>query len=121
MLRTRLASLALVAGLSLTSGCMSWPRPWGCGCCPPTGGCGGCCDGAVASYSGVGGVVGTPCCNNHGAPGAHEGPIAPAPDAGPLLGAMPLPSTPNGALAPSPNPRLVPFPQAPVTPYTPSH
>src|SRR5947209_2885313 len=118
MLRTRLASLALAAGLTFTSGCLTWtPRPWGAGCCcPPAGGC---CDGVVAGYGGVGGVVGTPCCNTHPGLGAIDGPGPMPQDAGPLLGAMPLPGTPSGVLAPSPNPRLVPFPQATVTPYTP--
>ena len=116
MLRTRLASLALAAGLCLTSGCLTWiPRPCASGCCPPAGGC---CDGVVAGYGG--GVVGTPCCTSHAVPpGAIAGPALAPQDAGPLLGAMPLPGAPSGILAPAPNPRLVPFPQAQATPYTP--
>ena len=156
MLRTRLALLALAAGLSLTSGCMNFPRPFGCGfsggcCCPPpAGGCcppaDGCCDGGLVSgYGGFGGVVGTPCCSSHaGPPGAVEGPILVPPNGMPPNGVLPNGMPPNGVphngvppngvppngvppvglenggLAPNPNPRLVPLPQAPVTPYTPT-
>ena len=114
MLRTRLASLALAAGLSLTSGCMNFPRPFGCFgsgggcCCPPANGC---CDGVVASF---GGVVGTPCCASHaGPPGAVEGPMLLPQNGAPPVGVG------NGVLTPIPNPHLVPLPQAPATPYTP--
>jgi hypothetical protein len=111
MLRTRLASLALVAGLSLTSGCMNFWRSWGCGsggCCPPANGC---CDGVVAGF---GGVAGTPCCGSHAAPpGVVEGPmLLPQNGAPPVNGG-------NGVLTPIPNPNLVPLPHAPATPYTP--
>jgi hypothetical protein len=129
MLRTRLALLALAAGLSLTSGCMSWPRPFGCGssggcCCPPAAG--GCCEGGLVSgYGGFGGVVGTPCCSSHaGPPGAVEGPILMPPNGVPHNGVphngMPPVGLENGGLAPNPNLRLVPLPQAPVTPYSPT-
>ena len=124
MLRTRLALLALAAGLSLTSGCMNFPRPFGCfgsggSCCPPANGC---CDGMVASFGGVvgtpccGGTVGTPCCGSHAAPpGVVEGPVLlPQNGAPPVNGG-------NGVLTPipNPNPNLVPLPHAPATPYTP--
>jgi hypothetical protein len=112
MLRTRLASLALAAGLSLTSGCLNFSRPWGSGpggcCCPPAGGC---CDGVTAGF---GGVVGTPCCSSHAAPpGAVEGPVLVPPHGVPPAGPD------NGVLAPAPSPRLVPAPHAVATPYAP--
>src|SRR5947209_9499949 len=74
MLRSRLASLALAAGLIPFTGCCGWfgnrcccpaPAP----CCSPSPCCGpamtGCCGSPV---EGFGGVVGTPCCNPHGFP-----------------------------------------------------
>jgi hypothetical protein len=122
MLRTRLAWLALTAGLSLTSGCMNFPRPFGCFgsggcCCPPANGC---CDGVVASF---GGVAGTPCCGSHAAmPGAVEGPVLMPHNGAPPVsvgnGAPPVGGG-NGVLTPIPNPNLVPPPHAPATPYTP--
>ena len=114
MLRTRLASLALAASLSLASGCLTFCRPAASGCCPPAGGC---CDGVVAGF---GGVIGTPCCTSHSAPGGVvEGPVLGPQDAGPPLAALPLPGAPEGLLAPGQAPRLIPSPQAPITPYTP--
>jgi hypothetical protein len=143
MLRKRLASLALAAGLGLTSGCLGFGNPW-CprpACCPSSP----CCaapvngDGVGGILSGYGGglVEAAPCCNSHGGPPAAVeglGPILAPPQVAPPVNGGPPPvngglppvngGAPTvldpGALAPAPNPRLVPSPQAPPTPYTPS-
>jgi hypothetical protein len=98
MVRTRRASLVLLAGLGLVSGCLNFnpcERPLlgrltGQGCCE--GGCeSGCCNGGGAG----------PILNGM------EGMPAPPP---PPEGVVPLPAAP---------PRLVPTPQAPTMPYVP--
>ncbi len=129
MLCTRLASLALAAGLIPFTGCCGWfgnrcccpgPAP----CCSPSPCCGGAMTGCCGSpVDGFGGVVGTPCCNSNGLP-TGEGPVL-MPQA-PLVGPPAVPPVPpagdpGSILAPEANPRLVPAPQqaAPI-PYTPT-
>jgi hypothetical protein len=105
MVRTRLASLALAAGLGLVCGCMTSSsggsfldrfRP---ACLSREAAC---CEG------GVGGCE-SGCCGAHGA-----GPIL---DAGPGVAAPPETTLP--APLPAAPPRLVPAPQSTPMPYVP--
>jgi hypothetical protein len=135
MLRTRLASLALAAGLLPLTGCMGGLFGWRCcpgSCCPGPSPCcapaaPGCC--GDVGVSGFEGVVGTPCCNSHSMPPMNgdgpvllpQAPVPPPMPPGPPPGQVGPPQVGDpGALAPAPNPRLVPSPQAPATPYTPT-
>ncbi len=120
MLRRRLASLALAAGLSCFSGCLCWPglcgpRP---ACCPP-GPCG-----AAASPAPIfaenGGVPAAPCSQGHGpidlggAPPVTEGPFLFTPN-GSAGVAPPVLENGNGRLPLAPPPR----PYSPPAPYVP--
>ncbi len=146
MFRSRIARVALAAGLGLVSGCMgmsqhSWFRraPVMCcgqcegGCCGPCEG--GCCaggDGVMGGYEGGpvldgGGYEGGPVLDGGGpvlgpAPGdLMVPPPPPLPPAPPLApGAVAPPPVPDyGAPQLAPPPRLVPQP-APPTMYQPT-
>jgi hypothetical protein len=149
MYRSRIAGLALAAGLSLVAGCSSCTQfslfgggkpaccPAGGACCPEGGAsCGPApCMSAPSCYEGYCGMGS----GNEGycgmGPGLHEGgPFLGVPGgevippAGPELTMPPLAPPPGGVpLAPpqggtpvGPPPRLVPEPQAQGVPYTPA-
>ena len=140
MLRRRLASLALAAGLGCFSGCLCW-RP---ACCPPPAA--PCCPAtpcaaaaapapaAVVPFSAASpGVPAAPCCQNGGmelgpsfsfgnglgngmspdAPPVTEGPILVPPGNGPVVGQPIIENGSNLPLAPPPRVHSQP------TPYTP--
>ena len=95
MVRTRLASLALVAGLGLVSGCLNLSeRPL---------------------FGRFGATCATGCCESGCCGGGVEGPILNG-----MEGMPPPPPPPEGMIPlPSAAPRLVPTPQAPTMPYVP--
>jgi hypothetical protein len=106
MFRTRIATLALAAGLGMASGC----------CCLADhpllnfarSRCSSCCSECEVGCS--------PCCNGPGLDGA--GPLM-VPPSGPAVDYTIPPLPPQNGLAPQP--RLVPQPQAPADAYTPAN
>jgi hypothetical protein len=102
MIRSRLAFVTLAAGLGLVSGCLNLSErpllhPFRTVSSRINGGCceSGCCESG--------------CCG-----AGMEGPVL---DGGP---GMPPPPPPPDMTVPMPQPRLVPTPQAPPTPYVPN-
>src|SRR5262245_30359438 len=101
MIRARLATLAVAAGLTLVSGCcgLDFPRFARQPCCGECNTCSS-CDGA-------------------GAVAGFEGPVLAPPDA---TYVAPTPMPPMGTVVPptAPPPRIVPVPQANPMPYSPT-
>jgi len=111
MRRVRWATLALSGSLLLLSGCC-WNFGWFSRRAVPCCECDPCCcgsPGAVAGFEGP--VLAQP--EPFMAPGALPPPAAMFPGTAPPPVGTPVPTAP-------PPPRIVPIPQAPTTPYTPT-
>jgi hypothetical protein len=122
-----MVSVALAVGFGLSCGCTSLCdhplfRRGGCGCEGTTAASVPGCPCAGAPGCGCAELVpGCPSCGQGGVPAYSDGPMLEGAMPAPGYGAVIAPPVPQGTVPPlAPAPRLVPQPQAPVAPYTPT-